>query len=49
MARSIDNRVMIRICEELSIAHTAQFEQQTTRCRRFAGIDMAHNDQTQMR
>merc|ERR1719361_1271618 len=90
MARGIDNRVMIRICEELSsaaldrhttsplifafvheeskqkgffsqflslllqlrqisIAHTAQFEQQTTRCRGFASIDVAHNDQTQMR
>merc|ERR1719189_1917794 len=90
MARSINNRVMVRICEELSsaaldrhttsplifafvheeskqkgffsqflslllqfrqisIAHTAQFEQKTTRCRRLAGIDVAHNHQTQMR
>ena len=34
---------------QISIAHTAQLEQQTTRCRRLAGIDVAHNHQTQMR
>merc|ERR1719167_1582566 len=90
MTRSVDDRVMIRIREELasaaldrhttsplifafvhekskqkgflsqflslllqfrqiSVAHTAQFEQKTTRCRRLAGIDVAHNHQTQMR
>merc|ERR1719189_323358 len=34
---------------QISIAHTAQFEQQTSGGGGFTGIDMTHNDKTQMR
>merc|ERR1719385_396938 len=34
---------------QISIAHTAQFEQQTSGGSGFTGIDMTHNNKTQMR